>query len=143
MNELEIIVSETIPESERKFLVQSLVAYNKAQTTQEKHRDLAVLARKDGEVVGGVLGTTYWNWLFVEILWISDAFRRRGLGRKLMLAAEREAVTRGCLHAHLDTFDFQALPFYQKLGYQIFGQLEDYPIGHTRYFLQKRDLSAS
>ena len=58
-----------------------------------------------------------------------------------MRAAEQEARDRGCSHAHCDTYDFQALPFYQKLGYQVFGQLEDYPAGHTRYFLQKRTLS--
>ncbi len=59
----------------------------------------------------------------------------------MLRAAEQEAVKRSCLHAHLDTFDFQALPFYQKQGYEIFGQLEDYPVGHKRYFLQKRNLT--
>jgi len=55
-----------------------------------------------------------------------------------MLAAEAEARKRGCDNAHCDTFDFQALPFYQKLGYETFGHLEDYPANHVRYFLRKR-----
>jgi ribosomal protein S18 acetylase RimI-like enzyme len=140
MNEPEIIISESISESERQFVIRSLVAYNNTKATPETWREVNVLARQNMEIVGALLGQTHWNWLFVKTLWVADPFRRLGLGRKLMLAAEREAAARGCLHAHLDTFDFQALPFYQKLGYQIFGQLEDYPIGHRRYFLQKRNL---
>ena len=37
----------------------------------------------------------------------------------------------------MDTFSFQARPFYEKLGYRVFGQLPDYPRGQTRYFLAK------
>ena len=55
-----------------------------------------------------------------------------------MRLAEAEAVRRGCKQAYLDTFDFQALDFYKNLGYQVFGTLDDFPEGHTRYFLQKR-----
>jgi hypothetical protein len=55
-----------------------------------------------------------------------------------MKMAEQEGLTRGCQSVFLDTHDFQALPFYQKLGYEIFGELEDFPPGHTRYYLKKR-----
>jgi len=51
--------------------------------------------------------------------------------------AEREAIARGCGSAFLDTFSFQALPFYVSLGYKVFGELADYPLGHRRYFLRK------
>ena len=141
MNGPEITLSESIPDRDREFVLRSLVAHNKARTTGETHRDLNVLARHDGEIVGGLQAVTIWNWVFVKVLWVAESHRGRGLGRKLMQAAEREAAARGCLHAHLDTFDFQALPFYQKLGYEIFGQLDDYPVGHQRYFLQKRNLT--
>ena len=140
MNGPEITLSESIPDEDRDFVLRSLVAYNKARTTGETYRDLNVLARHDGEIVGGLQASTIWNWLFVKILWVEESFRGKGLGKRMLLAAEQEAVTRGCLHAHLDTFDFQALPFYQKQGYEIFGQLEDYPVGHRRYYLQKRNL---
>lgn len=143
MNEIQISIEQCASEAERRFVVQGLVGYNSAQATPANHRDLTVISRHNGEIVGGLLGYTHWNWLFVKQLWVADSFRRRGLGRSLMGAAEQEARSRGCSHAHCDTYDFQALPFYQKLGYQIFGQLEDYPAGHTRYFLQKRTLDAT
>jgi len=68
---------------------------------------------------------------------VEDAARGQGLGRRLIGLAEDEARRRGCRHAYLDTTSFQARPFYEKLGYRLWGQLEDFPQGHTRYFLQK------
>ena len=91
----------------------------------------------NGTVLGGLLGLTIWGWLYVEILWLPEALRGHGLGSRLLAQAEMEAVRRGCLHAKLDTIDFQALPFYQKHGYTTFGVLEDWPIGHRSYYLRK------
>ena len=46
-------------------------------------------------------------------------------------------MRRGCKNAHLDTLSFQALDFYKKYGYIVFGQIADLPPGHTRYYLRK------
>lgn len=99
-----------------------------------------VLARSSGELVGGLAGHTHWNWLFVSHLWVADDQRGVGLGTRLMRTAESEAVDRGAAHAHVDTYDFQALQFYERIGYQRFGVLQDYPPGHSRRFL-RRDLA--
>jgi len=133
-------VQTALPACDAEQIIRALVGYNVTQAPPANHRILAVVARRAGEIVGGLLGYTHWEWLFIQQLWVADTFRRRGLGRSLMRAAEQEACRRGCRNAHCDTYDFQALSFYQKLGYHIFGQLEDYPAGHTRYFLQKRTL---
>jgi len=68
---------------------------------------------------------------------VDERLRGRGYGRELLAAAEQEAVRHGCRAAHLDTMSFQALPFYLKQGYTVFGELHDWPPGHARYFLQK------
>lgn len=143
MNEIQTTIEEAAPDQDRQFVIRALVGYNDAQAAPESFQDLTVLSRRDGEIVGGLFGYTHWNWLFIKQLWVAAAFRKRGLGRSLMRSAEQEAHRRGCLHAHCDTFDFQALPFYQKLGYHIFGQLDDYPTDHTRYFLHKRHFHES
>jgi GNAT superfamily N-acetyltransferase len=75
--------------------------------------------------------------LHIGILWVHESLREHGYGRQLMAIAEREALARGCGSAFLDTFSFQALPFYARLGYEVFGELAEYPPGHTRYFLRK------
>jgi GNAT superfamily N-acetyltransferase len=101
-----------------------------------------ILRDDDGAVVGGALCEVRWHWLFVDMLWVSDACRGQGAGTALLAAAEAEARRRGCTRAHLDTISFQARPFYEKLGWTLFGTLDDYPPGHTRYYLQK-DISHS
>jgi ribosomal protein S18 acetylase RimI-like enzyme len=102
-------------------------------------RPLSVVARSDGtSVTGALLGRTVWGWLHVSELWVAERYRRKGIGRSLMTAAERAAVERGCHAAYVDTFDFQAVSFYELLGYSTMGALEDFPFGHTRFFLRKR-----
>jgi ribosomal protein S18 acetylase RimI-like enzyme len=67
-----------------------------------------------------------------------DEASPRGFGRQLLALAEEEARQRGAEYAYLDTFSFQAPDFYKKQGYEIFGELPDFPPGHQRYFLSKK-----
>jgi GNAT superfamily N-acetyltransferase len=78
-----------------------------------------------------------WGWLMIDGLWVDEELRGRGLGRRLLLAAESIAVERGCRGAWLGTFDFQARDFYERQGYTVFAALAGFPAGHTHYHLQK------
>ncbi|HQT89835.1 MAG TPA: GNAT family N-acetyltransferase [Acidiphilium sp.] len=89
------------------------------------------------EIIGGLWGHTGWDYLHIEYLVVPEAIRGSGIGRELMRQAEDEAVRRGCHRAWLDTFSFQARGFYERLGYTVFGMLEDFPPGHSRFFLKK------
>jgi GNAT superfamily N-acetyltransferase len=101
------------------------------------HR-IAVFARDpQSAVVGGVFGMINWNWLHVALVWVSEPLRHTGLGTRLLSEIERVAAERGCAHAHLDTFSYQARPFYERLGYRVFGVLDDYPPGQQRFFMRK------
>jgi GNAT superfamily N-acetyltransferase len=88
-------------------------------------------------ISGGLYGFTDRGWLRIEVLVIQEHLRHQGIGARLLLAAEDEARRRGCHSAWLDTFSFQALPFYERHGYTIFGALDQYPDSHTRYFVRK------
>jgi GNAT superfamily N-acetyltransferase len=90
-----------------------------------------------GAVVGGLVGEMRLGWLHISMLWVSEGLRGQGFGTRLLAAAEEEARKNGCRHAYLDTLSFQARPFYERRGWQMFGALEDFPAGHTRYFMQK------
>jgi GNAT superfamily N-acetyltransferase len=88
--------------------------------------------------VGGLIGSTHWGWLHVDLMWVHESVRRKGFGRQLLLTAEKVARSRKCRHASLETLSFQeALPFYTSLGYVQFAVLEDCPPGHRKYFLRK------
>ena len=122
----------------RNAIVGPLVAFNTQQTGLDDFRALALVITDDsGHTVGGLWGRTAFGWLFVELLFVPDSLRGQGLGRELMQRAEAEAITRGCHAAWLDTFEFQARGFYERLGYTCFGELNDYPPGFSRYFLRK------
>lgn len=90
-----------------------------------------------GAVGGGLWGYTLFGWLHVQMLFVPEALRNLGVGSALLAAAESEARIRGCCGAHLDAFSFQAAPFYQRLGYRLFGRLADFPPGHERLYFYK------
>jgi len=141
MNALEFQIRDNPSAEETDIILRGLIEYNESQAGPASRRNLAVFARRGDEIVAGLLGATHWNWLHIQYLWVSKELRHQGVGRRLVLEAEKEARARGCDHAHLDTFSFQARPFYERLGYSVFGQIEDYPAGHSRFFLQKRNLT--
>jgi len=113
--------------------------YNRQQVGDNQFQRLCfVLHAPDQAIVGGVIGETYWDWLYIDLLWVKDELRGRGYGHRLLMLAEQEARQRGARNAYLDTFSFQALDFYKQHGYQVFGELQDFPPRHQRYFLTKR-----
>jgi GNAT superfamily N-acetyltransferase len=100
---------------------------------------LTLALRDDnGSLHGGAYGATMWGWLMLEGLWVSPDLRGRGYGGRLLAAAEALAKARGCRGVSLGTFDFQARSFYERQGYYVFGQLPDFPSGHTHLQLAKR-----
>ncbi len=78
-----------------------------------------------------------WGWLMLDGLWVDAALRGRRLGARLLGEAEALARRRGCRAAWLDTFDFQARPFYERQGYRVVAALDGFPPGHTHYRLRK------
>ena len=97
-----------------------------------------VIRNPDGTIAGGLSGISYYNWLFIEFLVLPKPLRGQGLGTQLMHEAETIARGRGLTGIWLDTFSFQAPEFYQKLGYTVFGEIQDYPPGQSRFYLSKR-----
>jgi ribosomal protein S18 acetylase RimI-like enzyme len=115
-----------------------LRAHNRQHAVAPAWTPLNLLLRDaSGKVCGGVLGESGWDWLHIHILWVAEAERCQGYGRALLARAEAEARERGCRGVHLDTHEFQAPAFYQRHGYEVFGVLDDYPVGARRYFLTK------
>jgi GNAT superfamily N-acetyltransferase len=138
MIELKFSVEENPTPAELNVIERALVEHNESKSEPRNNTPLTIFLRTaEGQIVGGLRGNTVWGWLFVSQLWVAEELRGQDYGTKLMAAAEREAQTRGCHAAYVDTFSFLALGFYQKVGYTVFGVLEDFPKGHTRYFLKK------
>ncbi len=102
--------------------------------------DLAVVVREPSsrDIVGGLWGRTGWGWLAIELIFVPESLRGQGTASRLIAMAEEEALRRGCHSAWLDTLNPKARRLYERLGYRVFGELEDYPVGSSRSFLQKK-----
>jgi GNAT superfamily N-acetyltransferase len=136
---MNMLVTNQLDQIEADVFWSMLRDYNAAQVGPSHYERLYIVLRNDdGNIIGGLNGATYWGWLFVENLVIQETHRRQGYGSQLLLAAEDEARTRGCHSAYLDTYSFQARPFYEKHRYAVFGVLDDFPTGCQRFFLKKK-----
>ena len=125
-------------ETETDYIREALNQFNCAHVGDDGHTSLNLIEYgADGSIIGGLLGGTYWGWMYIDILWVREDHRRQGVGSRLLTEAEKEAMRRGCHHVHVDTMSWQAPMFYQKHGYEVIGVLPDIPRGNQKYLLMK------
>ncbi|MFN8529874.1 MAG: GNAT family N-acetyltransferase [Anaerolineae bacterium] len=136
---LTAILESRTHEADRMVVYQGLNAHNELHGGNDGAAHCNVIVRDEsGTVIAGLLGVTYWGWLAINTMWVDESVRGRGLGERMVRAAEAEAIRRGCHGVHVDTMSFQAPGFYEKLGYVEFGRIEDIPLGQSRIFMKKR-----
>jgi GNAT superfamily N-acetyltransferase len=120
-------------------LKEAIESFNYETTGLYDGRHLAAFVRDDaGAMIAGLSGFTWGGSAKVEYLWIAAPYRDAGLGRRRVAAAEAEARARGCDVIVLDTHDFQAPGFYEKLGYVACGRTEGTPRGSGQTWFRKR-----
>jgi GNAT superfamily N-acetyltransferase len=138
METVRIAFEPFIDETARQSIVNGVDFYNIAETGLPEWFPINfVLRGAHGDVLGGLVGQLWGGWLHVSYLWIAEAERGAGHGTRLLQAAEGYALARGAVGATLETYSFQARPFYERLGYTVCGTLEGYPPGHAKFFLKK------
>lgn len=139
MRSYELHAIEAPDAADREAIATPLRAYNQAKVPSLRIQPLVIALRDEhGHTVGGLWGETALDWLHVDLLAVPESMRGQDVGTALMQRAEAIARERGCVGAWLDTFAFQARGFYEKLGYEVFGDIPDHPVGGARYFLRKR-----
>jgi ribosomal protein S18 acetylase RimI-like enzyme len=141
MNEtaMEVELTAHPVQEDVRVLEEGLERFNResAHGADRTKRPIAVWVRREGRVLGGAYGDTHYGWLYLSLLWVDEALRGQGWGKRLVELFEAEAVTRGCRGCWVDTYGFQAPGFYERLGYREFGRLEDFPHGSARLFYWK------
>jgi GNAT superfamily N-acetyltransferase len=139
MENLELVFDPLPPDALRRFVIDGLAAHGIAATGLSNWQPVGYfLKSRRGEWLGGLMGELWGGWLYVRFLWVALPARGCRNGTRLLQAAEEYAVERGCFAATLETMSFQARPFYEKCGYEVFAALEDYPPGHTKFYLRKQ-----
>ncbi|HEY7356987.1 MAG TPA: GNAT family N-acetyltransferase [Ktedonobacterales bacterium] len=140
------VFDQTVSEQREDWLTDQLVAFNLAHSTAlpGEHVEAAPLhvyaLDRAGAVLGGIVGRTHAipAWFEISVIWVDERLRHQGLGRRLIEQAEQEASRRGCRYVRLATSNFQAPAFYQKLGYTLYGTLENCPPGETVFYFWKQ-----
>jgi len=130
---------DKLSQQEQNTIWDGIEAFSQTKVPATGRQELAfVLRDREGLLIGGVIGN-YENsgWLWIDSLWVSADLRGQGYGIRLLDKIETEARFNGCEHSHLTSFSYQAVDFYKRQGYRVFGELEDYLPGHSRCWLRK------
>ncbi len=133
-------ITKSVPSSEEiQFFEDRLYEFNAAQTGQDDGQSFAFFIRNElHEIVAGLTGWTWAQACEIRQLWVHPLWRKQGYGKALLETAEQEARACGCQVILITSFSFQAPAFYQKFGYELAWQLNDFPPGHQYNFLVKR-----
>ena len=126
-------------EHEFSALKAGLTQFNELHTGPVFREKISSFVKDEsGNIVGGILGEINWHWMHIQGLWVGDNIRDKGWGSKLLSTIEEYAISQHIFNIRLETTTFQALDFYIKAGYCVFGELPDMPKGYTSYFLHKQ-----
>ena len=130
-------------EEDADFIEEKLEAINHSIVPPEEdgeNEDLVfkIVDDEGNTIAGCILIIDSWKIAELDIIWVDEKYRRKGLGSALIREAEKAARERGCYVMILGTFDFQARPLYEKHGYSLCGTVRDFPRGHENYTLIKR-----
>ena len=132
-----VLLEDQINEDQRSAIIAPLGEFSAERSFEFRPNPVYLTLRESRQIVGGLIGHTNWEWLYIEVLSVAAHLRGRGHGRQLMEKAEAIALTRGCVGAWVDTYTFQSPGFYERLGYRVFGTLPNYPRAEQRIFLMK------
>ena len=133
------MIPEKPERADRDALLKLLAGFEAEKAGPLHAQPLAILIKDEaGVTIGGLYGVSMFRWLIVESLFVPERFRGARAGTDIMRQAEHIAQARGCIGTWLDTYSFQARGFYEKLGFSVFGQIDDHPPGERRFFMQKR-----
>jgi len=139
MSDAPIVVFDPMPAEPAAHRVrEGVYLHNVAKTGLDEYAPVGFFLRSPrGETLGGLLGSIWGGWLHITHLWVSQGARGAGHGARLLADAEAYAKEKSYFAATLETHSFQARPFYEKRGYDVFAELPDFPLEHAKYFMRK------
>lgn len=135
-------IEQNNDEKAKKFVLEGIKKNNrkKCQWLREEEReyDYNFLVYDGDTLVGGAIGYVLFNWYFLDLLWLEENYRGQDIGTNLIKRIEEHALKENLTGVRMETWNFQAKGFYEKLGYKVYATIEDCPPGTINYFFMKR-----
>lgn len=126
---------------DKQYINDELYRFNLKHFPQDlrgRYEEICLFLKDDnGNVRGGILSEICWNWLEIHTFIIDSGVRKSGYGTKLLLELENIAIEKDCDFIKVDTLSFQALEFYKKNGYQVYGCIDNVGREFKHYYLKK------
>lgn len=138
---MSLYISKDLNNTDKQHIDDELYRFNLKHFPKDlggRYEEISLFLKDDnGTVRGGILGEICWNWLEIHTFMIDEDIRKSGYGTKLLSELEKIALEKDCDFIKVDTLSFQALDFYKKNGYQIFGSLDNVGRNFKHYYLKK------
>ena len=136
-NVYKVVVDYAPTEADNAVVREGIIAFNE-KVLGERDRAFSIFLKNSlGKVFGGIQAFMGTESIYIDVLWVERNLQKQGYGKKLLDAAEQEAIKNGCVFSAVDTFDFQAEEFYLKSSYERVGELKNCWFGHSKFFLRK------
>jgi GNAT superfamily N-acetyltransferase len=100
MNDIEIQATVNPDSGDVKIINDGIIEYNKSKVGPQRNVAVGCFAREGDDVIGGITGNLFWNYLYIDIMWIDEKYRRNGIGRQLIEKIERLSVDNGISRSH-------------------------------------------
>ena len=135
---MEFVINENPNESDINKVLHRLQEYNAPFWEADDRHKFIITLNDNNSITGGIVFTIFGEWLEIDYFWVDIEKRSKGYGKQILEKVEIYAKSKGCKHSFLNTFSFQAKPFYEKNGYQVVYTQNNYPITNSRYFMEKQ-----
>lgn len=120
--------------------LEELENYTKTIVPELKHeyKEISFVYESEGIILGRIVGVIHWDYLQIELFFVSTNTQGKGIGTKLLTHVESIAQEEGLSYIILETMSFNAPRFYEKNGYHVIAKIEHSPLEkETRYIYKK------
>ncbi len=126
------------PEAQNDGIIRDGIIHFNKQILKENAKHWSIYVKSERQlIIGGALIWEHSDALYIDVLWVDDAYRGQGIGRNIMQKIENEAKNKGLGKLYVDTFSFQAEEFYTKQGFYRIAIVDDYLLGFDRCYMRK------
>ncbi|MGX2959601.1 GNAT family N-acetyltransferase [Peribacillus sp. JNUCC 23] len=134
-------ITKELNTKDKQYIDDELYKFNLKHFPEDlggRYEEISLFVKDENGIVrGGILGAICWNWLEIHSLLLDEDIRKIGYGTKLLLEIENIALEKQCDFIKVDTLSFQALGFYEKNGYKVFGSIDNVGRDYKHYYLKK------